>query len=74
MQGMEDRMQGMEDHLKVIDSRLDKLESGTNALKAGQLKLSKELKRVSDRVEDTYQLALDAWGQSTENRNILNAL
>lgn len=74
MHGMEDRIERVEDQIQGINSRLDKVESNTNALKAGQKNMGIELKKISERVEATYELALDAWGQSTENRVILNAL
>lgn len=73
MQLMNGRMDRIEGRLDKVEGRLDKLESNQEALKAGQLKLSKELKRVSERVEETYQLALDAWGQGAENRALIRA-
>lgn len=57
--------------LDKMDSRLDKLESEVSALKVGQTELRKELKEVNIKVTNTYQLALDAWGTSTENRRWL---
>lgn len=51
-----------------MDNRLDKIESEVSALKTGQRELKKEVREVKDKVSDTYDLALDAWGQSTENR------
>lgn len=52
-------------------NRMDKLESQVSALRAGQLELRKGLKEVEFKVSETYQLALDAWGTSTENRRWL---
>ncbi len=51
----------MDSKLQPINDRLDKLE-------AGQRELKKELRQIKDKVNDTYDLALEAWGQSTENR------
>ncbi len=51
-----------------MDSRIDKIESDVSALTVGQRELKKELREVKDKVTDTYNLALDAWGLSTENR------
>ena len=47
-----------------MDGRLDKLESEVSALQ-------QNIKKVDKRVSDTYDLALEAWGQSTENRSWL---
>ena len=73
MDRLEGRMDRLEGRMDNVEGRLDKLESNQEALKAGQLRLSKELKRVSERVDETYQLALDAWGQSAENRALIRA-
>ena len=63
----------MDSKLQPINNRLDKLESEMSSLKAGQRELKKELREVKDKVNATYELALDAWGQSTENRTWLDA-
>lgn len=52
--------------LDKIDSRLDKLETG-------QAEIKRELIKMNRKITDTYNLALDAWGQSTENRNWLES-
>ena len=57
--------------LQPINNRLDKIESDISALKVGQRELKKEMREVKDKVSDTYDLALEAWGQSTENRTWL---
>lgn len=44
------------------------------ALKEGQQKLRQELKRVSDKVYETYELALENWGQVQESKARLTAL
>lgn len=69
-----DSLDKMNSRLDKVDSRLDKLESQTQALQTGQTEIRKELKKVSDRVEDTYNLALELWGKSTENREWLQTL
>ncbi len=61
----------MDTKLNPINSRLDKLESEMSALKAGQIELKKEMRETKDKVAATYELALEAWGQSTENRRWL---
>lgn len=64
--------------LDNMDSRLEKLEADTSSLKAGQNRiiekqreLRQDIKKLDDKVSDTYDLALEAWGTSTENRNWL---
>lgn len=69
-----DSLDKMNSRLDKVESRLDKLESQTQALQTGQTEIRKELKKVSDRVEDTYNLALESWGKSTENREWLQTL
>ena len=39
-----------------------------SALKAGQLEIRKDMKELDRKITDTYNLALDAWGTSMENR------
>ena len=73
LDAIDDRLDTIDDRLDTIDNRLDKLESQTSALKAGQIDIRKELKALDDKVSDTYQLALDAWGTSTENRKLIEA-
>lgn len=64
----------LDQKLQPINNRLEKLESEVASLGAGQLAIRKELKEVHHTVADTYDLALDAWGKSTENRTWLEAL
>lgn len=70
---LDDKLQPINNRLDNIDNRLDKIESEVSALKVGQKETTKELRQVKDKVNDTYDLALDAWGQSTENRTWLKA-
>ena len=65
------RLDKIEAEIEPINSRLDKLESEVSALRAGQLDIRKDIKQVDKRVSDTYNLALEAWGTSTENRKWL---
>lgn len=65
---MDNKLQPVHERLDKVEIRLDKLESEVSALKAGQRDLGKEIRKVRDKVNDTYEIALDAWGQSTENR------
>ena len=65
---MDSRLDGMDSRLDKMDSRLDKIESEVSALHANQIEFNKELKKLDCKVSDTYELALEAWGTSTENR------
>lgn len=60
--------------LQPVNNRLDKIESEVSGLKVSQISMRKELKEVHQKVSDTYDLALEAWGKSTENRVWLEAL
>lgn len=71
LDGMDSRPDGMDTHLNQMNNRLEKVESQVSALRAGQIELRKEIKEVDIKVALTYQLALDAWGTSTENRKWL---
>ncbi len=71
LDGMDVRFDTIEKRQNGMDLRLEKVESYVSALRYGQIEIHKELKNLSARVESTYKLALDAWGQSTENRNLL---
>lgn len=64
-------LQAIASLLQPINNRLDKLESEMSALKIGQREIEKNLRAVKDKVTNTYDLALEAWGQSTENRTWL---
>ncbi len=75
---MDKKLTPINTRLDNMDTRLEKLEADTSALKAGQNKivekqreLRQDIKRLDDKITNTYDLALDAWGTSTENRNWL---
>ena len=61
----------LESDMKAANNRLDKIDSEVSSLRAGQIEIRKEIKQVDKRVSDTYNLALDAWGTSAENRKWL---
>lgn len=68
LDGMDSRLDSMDNQLNKMNNRLEKVESQVSALRAGQIEVRKEIKEVDIKVGLTYQLALDAWGTSTENR------
>lgn len=57
-----------DEKLAPIYLRLDRLESDVSDIKIEQVEMKKELKQIDYKVSKTYEIALDAWGQSTENR------
>ena len=71
LDGIDERLDGVEGRLDKLENRVDKLDSEVSALKSGQLEIRKDLKALDRKISDTYELALDAWGQSTENRTWL---
>ena len=74
LQPVHNRLDRLEGRLDGMDSRLDRVESEIGGLKEGQQKLRQELKRVSDKVNETYELALENWGQVQESKARLTAL
>lgn len=71
LQPINNRLDNMDSRLEKMENRLDKLESEVSALKVEQKEIEENLQVVKDKVTDTYELALEAWGQSTENRTWL---
>jgi len=69
--GIDVPLNHIDERLDGVDGRLDKLEIDMSAMKAGQREMRKDLKRLELTVSDTYTLALEAWGTSTENRKWL---
>lgn len=74
MESVEQRMESVEQRMDSVESRLDKLASDTASLKAGQLSLRKDIKILDQKVQSTYELALEAWGKSTENRMLIQEM
>ena len=74
LDNMDNRLDKLESEVSGMKNGLDKLESEVSGLKIGQTAIRKELKEVHHKVTDTYDLALEAWGQSTENRTWLETL
>lgn len=68
------RLDKVEQRLEKVELRLDKVESEVSSLKAGQLQMHQEIKNISRKVDATYELALDNWGQIVESKNRLDIL
>ncbi len=65
---MDGRLDAMDGRLNRVEYGIDKLNSEVAALKSRQIEMGKEIKDMNRKISGTYELALDAWGKSTENR------
>ena len=63
--------QMMDEKLAPINSNLEQLNSEMSALKSGQIDMRMAIRKIDGKVSDTYDLALEAWGKSIENRTWL---
>lgn len=70
-QKLDEKLAPVYDRLDRIENRLDKVESEISALKCGQREIREELRKLNTKVNETYEIALDAFGTSTENRHWL---
>ena len=66
-----EKLDNIEGRLDNIEGRLDKVESRLNNLESGQAEIKRQIYRMDRKISDTYNLALDAWGQGVENRKWL---
>lgn len=57
--------------LQPIENRLGRLEADVSAVKKGQAEMIGDIIKLDRKISDAYQLVLDAWGQSMENRSWL---
>ena len=71
LQPINNRLDGVEHRLDRIEHRLDNVEHRLSKIESDGAVLKNELRVVKDKVSATYNLALEAWGQSTENRTWL---
>lgn len=71
LEGVERRLGKVEGRLDKVENRLDKLESEMSGLKIGQAEIRTHIKELDQKISKTYELALDAWGISMENRTWL---
>lgn len=67
----DEKLEPIYNRLDRIEGRLDKVESEVSVLKAGQIEIRKDIQKVDVKVSETYDVALDAWGRSKENRHWL---
>lgn len=68
---VEARLDDMKVRLDNMEIRLYKVEADVAFIRIEQVQMKKDIKIVGIRIEEVYVLALDAWGQSTENRKLL---
>ena len=71
LDNMESKLDKVESRLDNIESRLDKVEGRLDKFEGGQAEIKFQLYRMDRKISDTYNLALDAWGQGVENRQWL---
>lgn len=64
VQGIEIETQGMRSEIQGIKEKMNKLS-------LGQSEIRKEIIMLNRKISDTYNVALDALGTSTENRSWL---
>lgn len=57
--------------MKKTNQAINNLTSQVSVLSSNQIDIRNDIKELDDKVSKTYQLALDAWGTSTENRHWL---
>lgn len=74
LDGIDKRLDNLEGKVKEIDLRLEHVESDVASLKVGQLQLGAKLKELSGKVDATYQLALENWGEIEESKASLTLL
>ncbi|MCM1257332.1 MAG: hypothetical protein NC307_05725, partial [Roseburia sp.] len=68
---LENKVDIIDNRLGTLENRVDKVESQVSTLTQGQIELRKEVDEINIKVSKTYDLALYAWGKSTENRHWL---
>ena len=73
-EAMDQRFDNLASTVHNIDARLEHVESDVSALKVGQQQLWNKLNQVSDKVDATYDLALENWGQIEESKVRLTIL
>lgn len=77
LQSLLDKMSNLEtDLLEIKNNQIDlqefrKLQSDLDEVKNNQIETRIELYRIDRKISDTYNLALDAWGQNAENKEWL---
>lgn len=68
VQGMENEMQGIKDEMQSMKDEMQGMKKKIDKISLGQLEIKKEIIMLNRKISDTYDVALDALGTSTENR------
>lgn len=68
------RFDGFERRFEGLELRMEHLESDVSALRYGQLDLRREIKINYKKIKETYDLALENFGQIEESKTRLNLL
>lgn len=71
MQSMKTDMQGMKTDVQDMKKDVREIKQRVNRLEVAQADMKRELFRIDRKISDTYNLALDAWGQGVENKEWL---
>lgn len=68
------RFEKIDERFERMDERFEKTEGYLQALKNGQKSIRVELRQMSQRIDDTYELALLTWGDHEETKARLTSL
>ncbi len=71
MQDMKAEMQDMKAEMQDMKNDVREIRQKVNRLEVAQADIKRELFRIDRKISDTYNLALDAWGQGVENKEWL---
>jgi len=74
MENLEGRVENLEGNVSDLKNRMEHVESDLCSLRVGQIQLSTKLNEISHKVESTYKLALENWGQIEESKTRLALL
>ena len=70
----EERFEKIDDRFEKIEERFEKTEGDLQALRNGQKWIRMDLQKMSQRIDDTYELALNTWGDHEETKAKLSTL
>ena len=71
---LEQRLDAHDKRFENLELRMEHLESDMSALKYGQLDLRREIKANYKKIKETYDLALENFGQIEESKTRLSLL
>lgn len=74
LEPVKDEIGRIKGEMITISSHLEKLDSQVSALRNGQIETKNEIEDISVKVSETYEIAINAWGQSSENREWLKTI